>query len=117
MVNSFFVSSERLLSSSLDATAHITEEMREPELKAPWAISLAMAFTYVGGFLFNIVLCFVMGEPSEILASPMAQPVAQIFFNVLGKAGGLFYTVFAVIICKDTPSTHALHSMDDQISN
>lgn len=43
-----------------DATAHITEEISEPEVKAPWAISLAMAFTYVAGFLFNIVLCFCM---------------------------------------------------------
>jgi hypothetical protein len=59
-----------------------------------------MVFTYVAGFLFNIVLCFVMGNPSEILASPVAQPVAQIFYNVLGKAGGIFYTVCALIISK-----------------
>lgn len=76
--------------------------MRDPEVKAPWAISLAMAFTYVAGFLFNIVLCFVMGDPAEILASPIAQPVAQIFYNVLGKAGGIFYTICAVIISKNT---------------
>jgi amino acid transporter len=76
--------------------------MRDPELKAPWAISLAMAFTYGAGFLLNIVLCFVMGDPAKILASPIAQPVAQIFYNVLGKAGGIFYTVCAVIIRKRT---------------
>lgn len=44
-----------------DATAHITEEINEPEIKAPWAISMAMLFTYVGGFLFNIVLVYCMG--------------------------------------------------------
>ena len=71
-----------------DATAHITEEVSQPEIKAPWAISLAMAFTYIGGFLFNIALCFVMGDSTDILASPMEQPVAQIFFKVLGKGGG-----------------------------
>lgn len=27
-----------------DATAHITEEIRNPEIKAPWAISMAMLF-------------------------------------------------------------------------
>jgi amino acid transporter len=43
-----------------DATAHIAEEISEPEVKAPWAISMAMAFTYIAGFLFNIVLCFCM---------------------------------------------------------
>ncbi len=38
--------------------------MSNPEVKAPWAISLAMAFTYIAGFLFTIVLCFVMVHSS-----------------------------------------------------
>ena len=83
-----------------DATAHITEEISEPEIKAPWAISLAMLFTYLAGFLFNIVLCFCMGDPATILASPLAQPVAQIFYNSLGKGGGIFFTVCGFIIIK-----------------
>lgn len=83
-----------------DATAHIAEEIREPEIKAPWAISMAMLFTYVVGWLFNIVLCFVMGDPAKILDSPIEQPVAQIFYNVLGKGGGIAFTIFAFIIIK-----------------
>jgi amino acid permease (GABA permease) len=83
-----------------DATAHITEEISEPEIKAPWAISLAMLFTYLAGFLFNIVLCFCMGDPAAILASPIYQPVAQLFYNSLGKAGGIFFTVCGFIIIK-----------------
>lgn len=83
-----------------DATSHIAEEISFPELKAPWAISLAMLFTYLGGFLFNIVLCFVMGDMASILDSPIEQPVAQIFYNVLGKSGGIFYTVCAFFIIK-----------------
>lgn len=59
---------------------------------------MAMLFTYVAGWLFTIVLCFCMGEPTEILASPMAQPVAQIFYNSLGKTGGMVYTCCAFII-------------------
>jgi amino acid transporter len=70
----------------------------EPEVKAPWAISLAMACTYVFGWLFNIVLCFCMGDPNLLLASPIEQPVAQLYYNSLGKAGGIFYTVCALII-------------------
>ncbi|KAK5122160.1 hypothetical protein LTR85_004406 [Meristemomyces frigidus] len=86
-----------------DATAHITEEIRDPELKAPWAISMAMLFTYVAGWLFNIVLCFTMGDingPNGILGSPIEQPVAQIFYNVLGKGGGITFTVCAFLIIK-----------------
>ncbi|PYH89547.1 amino acid transporter [Aspergillus ellipticus CBS 707.79] len=83
-----------------DATAHITEEISNPEVKAPWAISLAMLFTYIAGFLFNIVLCFCMGDPTAILDSSMDQPVAQIFYNSLGRGGGIFFTVAALIIIK-----------------
>ncbi|PCG90914.1 Amino acid/polyamine transporter I [Penicillium occitanis (nom. inval.)] len=81
-----------------DATAHIAEEIRDPEIKAPWAIFLAMGAVYVLGFLFNIVLCFCMGDVASILASPMEQPVAQIFYNSLGKSGGLVYTSCAFIL-------------------
>ena len=69
----------------------------EPEVKAPWAIFLAMLFTYVAGFLFNIVLVFVMGDPDS-LDNALEQPVAQIYFNSLGPAGGVVYTVCAFII-------------------
>ena len=89
--------------SGYDDTAHIAEEIKSPELKAPWAISMGMLFTYVGGWLFNIVLCFVMGDitgENSILKSPIQQPVAQIFYNVLGKTGGIFYTVCTLIILK-----------------
>lgn len=62
-----------------------------------------MLFTYIAGWLFNIVLCFVMGDitgDGSILSSPIQQPVAQIFYNVLGKAGAIFFTVCALIILK-----------------
>lgn len=65
-----------------------------------------MAFTYIAGWLFTIVLCYCMGEPQDILGigpqgtatSPMGQPVAQIFYNSLGKGGGLVFTICAFII-------------------
>jgi amino acid transporter len=72
--------------------------INQPEIKAPWAIFLAMACTYVLGFLFNIVLAFCMGDPQEILASPIVQPVAQIYYNSLGKSAGIFFTVCAFIV-------------------
>ncbi|PYH44572.1 amino acid transporter [Aspergillus saccharolyticus JOP 1030-1] len=83
-----------------DASSHLAEEIKSPELMAPWAISSAMLFTYLAGFLFNIVLCFCMGDPSAILSSPTQQPVAQLFYNSLGKVGGIFYTVSALLIIK-----------------
>ncbi|KAI1329078.1 amino acid permease [Xylariaceae sp. FL0255] len=85
-----------------DATAHITEEINQPEIKAPWAIFLAMLFTYIGGFLFNIVLVFVMGDPAQLLDyenyNLIEQPVVLIFQQVLGTKGAIAFAIFALII-------------------
>ena len=88
-----------------DATAHIAEEIKNPELKAPWAISTALGFTYVGGWLFTIVLTYCSGNIADDLASPVAQPAAQIFYNVIGTAGGVFFTVCAFIVLNFTGIT------------
>lgn len=79
-----------------DATAHICEEMKRPGVVAPWAISLAMMFTYGVGFLYNIVLAFCMGDPVDIMNQ--TQPVAMIYYNSLGKGGGIFFTVAMFIV-------------------
>lgn len=60
-----------------DATAHIAEEAKNPATIVPKAISTALTFTYVVGWLFNIVLVFCMGDPATILASPIGQPVSS----------------------------------------
>ncbi|ORY87115.1 hypothetical protein BCR37DRAFT_376507 [Protomyces lactucae-debilis] len=88
-----------------DATAHIAEEIENAAIRAPQAIASALGLTYGLGFLFNIVLAFTMGDVTEILASPIAQPVAQIFYNVMGKSGGITFTVFAFIILNFTGIT------------
>ena len=69
-----------------DATAHITEEMRNPAIKAPVSILAALGTTYVLGFVLNIALSITMGTAwPDLLASPTGLPVAQIMYNVLGK--------------------------------
>lgn len=93
-----------LLKSKLPRVERVLHEtnlyprIQDPEVKAPWAIFLAMASVYGLGFLFNIVLCFCMGDPTAVLNSPMEQPVAQIFYNSLGKSGGLVYASCATIL-------------------
>lgn len=89
-----------------DAAAHIAEETRNPAMTVPTAISSALGFTYVVGWLFNIVLAFCMGpqdlsstDPaSNILSSGIGQPVVQIYYNVMGKAGSIFFAIAAFII-------------------
>ena len=88
-----------------DALAHCAEEIKDPELKAPWAIALALGATYIAGWLFTIVLTYCSGNIEDILASPVAQPVAQIFYNVIGPAGGVFFTICAFFVLNFTAIT------------
>lgn len=81
-----------------DATAHIAEEIKNPEIKAAWSIAGALGFAYVGGWLYNIVLAYCVGDISEKLKSPVAQPVAQIFYDVIGRGGGIFFTFMAFVV-------------------
>lgn len=89
-----------------DAAAHIAEETKNPAVTVPTAISTALGFTYVVGWLFNIVLAFCMGpldltsdDPARnILASTIEQPVVQIYYNVMGKGPAIFFAVAAFII-------------------
>lgn len=79
-----------------DATSHITEEMRTPELMGPWAISMAMLSTYLLGFAYCVVLCFCMGDPANIVNAQ--QPVIQIYYNALGRDGAIAFGVFMFVI-------------------
>lgn len=79
-----------------DATSHITEEMRTPELMGPWAISMAMLSTYVLGFLYIIAICFSMGDPKDILDAQ--QPVIQIYYNAIGRNGAIAFGVFMFVV-------------------
>lgn len=88
-----------------DATAHLCEEILNASVRAPQAIACALSVTYVLGFLFNIVLAFCMGDLTAILGSEIGQPVAQIFYDVMGKTGGIVFTVFAFIILNFTGIT------------
>ena len=86
-----------------DATAHITEEMKNPAVKAPVGILSALATTYILGLGLNIALAVCMGAnwPS-LLTTPTGLPMAQLLYNVLGKRGGVTFVALAAIICNFT---------------
>ena len=86
------------LTSFFSRCAHCAEECKNPATVVPRAISTALTFTYVAGWLFNIVLCFCMGDPNDILASQIAQPVVQIFYNVMGPGAAIFFAVAGFMV-------------------
>jgi amino acid transporter len=86
-----------------DATAHITEEMRNPAIKAPISILAALGSTYILGFVLNIALSITMGTQwPALLGTSTGLPVAQILYNVLGNKGGTAFMVLAAAICNFT---------------
>ncbi|CCC07884.1 hypothetical protein SMACR_01449 [Sordaria macrospora] len=79
--------------TSCDGTARIAEEAKNPQMVVPRAIANATTFTYVIGFLFNWVLVACMDNPKDLVNSPSGQPVAQLFFNVMGRVPAVFFTL------------------------
>jgi amino acid transporter len=58
----------------------LAEETKDPSHTVPRAIVFATAFTYVGGWLFNMALVFCMGEPKSLISSRVGQPVGSMKF-------------------------------------
>ncbi|VBB71990.1 Putative amino-acid permease [Podospora comata] len=95
--------------TSADSTARIAEEAKDPARIVPKAIANATTFTYIIGFLFNLVLVICMGDPLELVQSPSGQPVAQLFFNAMGRTPAILFTLcgFAVMNLVAIPGIQA----------
>lgn len=64
----------------------------------PLAISAGAISTYLLGFMFNLVIVFCMGDPTSLVGTAHGQPVAQIFFNVMGRGPAVFFTLVAFVV-------------------
>ncbi|KAK0657033.1 amino acid permease 2 [Cercophora newfieldiana] len=84
--------------TSADSTARIAEESKDPSRVIPKAIANATTFTYFIGFLFNLVLVLCMGNPLDLIHSPSGQPVAQLFFNAMGRGPAIFFTLCGFLV-------------------
>ena len=99
----FNVPSVSWVMTDYDATAHITEEMSNPAVKAPVSILAALGSTYVLGWMLNITVAVCMGSQwPKLLLSPTGLPFAQILYNVFGSRGGVAFMVLASAICNFT---------------
>ncbi|KAH6650410.1 amino acid/polyamine transporter I [Chaetomium tenue] len=85
--------------TNADSTARIAEEAKDPGRVIPRAIAHASTVTYIIGLAFNLILVICMGDPLTLITSPSGQPVAQLFYNALGRAPAVFFTLagFAVM--------------------
>ncbi|KAL6811451.1 amino acid transporter [Trichoderma sp. SZMC 28015] len=75
---------------AFDSCVHMSEEAKNPTKAVPIGILASIGGCWVFGFLVTAVLAACAGNNfEEILATPFGQPIAQIYYNALGKSGAL----------------------------
>ncbi|EPT00229.1 hypothetical protein FOMPIDRAFT_1030520 [Fomitopsis schrenkii] len=72
-----------------DSAAHISEETSGAATAAPTAILLSVASVGCIGWIQNIAVSFSISSVPDLLSSPLALPMGQLYLDVIGKKGML----------------------------
>ncbi|EIW75540.1 APC amino acid permease [Coniophora puteana RWD-64-598 SS2] len=76
--------------SGYDSSVHMSEEASNAAIAVPWATMGSVTLGFILGLALNISIAFCMGpDPTNIIDSPLGQPMAQIFYASLGKNAAL----------------------------
>lgn len=75
----------------------MSEEVRNPEIKMPRAISLCVPVGSIAGLFFIIPICVTMPPLEDILDAPVAQALPYIFHRVMETAAGGIGLIFLVL--------------------
>ncbi|KAG6839837.1 hypothetical protein C0991_011201 [Blastosporella zonata] len=81
-----------------DSAAHISEETAGAARAAPIAMLVGVGATAGLGWILLIVISFVIPSMSDLLASDLPLPMAQVFLDVLGKRGMLIIWSFVIVV-------------------
>ncbi|KAL1587702.1 hypothetical protein WHR41_03506 [Cladosporium halotolerans] len=75
---------------AFDSCVHMSEEAANATRAVPYGILMSIGSCWFFGFIITIVLASCMTADLEsLLASPFGQPMAQIYYDALGKRGAL----------------------------
>jgi amino acid permease (GABA permease) len=83
-----------------DASAHMSEETHDAQLKAPNGIVSSILVSLVAGLVLIVAILFAipnMGEYSSALGSATGVPPAQIFIDAIGRHGGELLLLIAIV--------------------
>jgi amino acid transporter len=72
--------------TGFDASAHVSEETRDPARRAPWGIVSAVAVSAIAGYALVAALTLAIGDLGATASAD--QPALFILRHVLGEAGG-----------------------------
>lgn len=80
---------------AFDSCVHMSEEAANATKAVPYGIMLSIGMCWGLGFIIMIVLAACMStDASSILGSSFGQPMAQIYYDALGKKGAITMMVF-----------------------
>ncbi|KAF4550558.1 GABA-specific permease-like protein [Elsinoe fawcettii] len=79
-----------IASGAFDSCVHISEEAANAVKAVPFGILMSIGSCWLFGFILLIVIAACMVQDYEsILGSPFGQPMAQIYYDAIGKQGAL----------------------------
>ncbi|OCK80863.1 APA family basic amino acid/polyamine antiporter [Lepidopterella palustris CBS 459.81] len=81
-----------------DASAHLSEETKNAEWSAPIGVMTSIVVSGIFGFFYLLSLLFSIQDFANTVASPVGQPVLQIFIDVFGTKGAIALMTL-VILC------------------
>lgn len=83
--------------SAIGMISSMAEEVQDPAVKVPRAMSLCVPVGGIAGLFFIIPICATMPDLADIITAPAAQALPYIFHIVMGSPGGGLGLTFLVL--------------------
>lgn len=84
---------------AFDSCVHMSEEAANATKAVPYGILMSIGSCWLFGFICVIVIAACMDPNIEnLLVSPFAQPMAQIYYDAVGKRGALALMTLLFIV-------------------
>lgn len=80
-----------------DCSVHMSEEIRDASITLPRAIMGSVVLNVTLVFTVIITICFTLGNPDDVLASPTGYAFIQIFYNATNSLAGTSVMTFIII--------------------
>ncbi|KAL1596677.1 hypothetical protein SLS60_009325 [Paraconiothyrium brasiliense] len=80
-----------------DCSVHMSEEIKDASIVLPRAIMGSVILNVSMLFIVIITICFTLGDPAEVLASPTGYAFIQMFYNATNSLAGASVMTFIII--------------------
>lgn len=84
--------------SAIGMISSMAEEVFDPAIKVPQAISLCIPIGGIAGLFFILPICFTLPPLENVIGAPSGQALPYIFHVVMGSPGGGLGLIFLVLM-------------------